>query len=95
MVTRGIYVSALLLLSMPPDLVLRTAFYPLEGRGTDKRNVTLHPIVWNLAPRFGHITLPTMCERSKLWRALLPKGSATSLQKAFTAGARWSLYLSS
>ena len=59
MVTRGIYASMLLLPSMLPGLILRTAFYPLEEGGTDKRNVVPHPIVWNLGPlvwahRFAH-----------------------------------------
>ena len=53
---------------------------PLEEGGADKCNVVSHPIVWNLGPPdSGRIALPTMCERSRLWRALLPKGSATSL----------------
>ena len=95
MVTQGIYVSVLLLPLMPPGLVLGMAFYPLEEGGTDKHNVVLHPIVWNLGPPVWVHHLPTMCERSRLQRALLPKGSATSLQKAFTTGAKWSLYLSS
>ena len=93
----GVYVPVL-----PPPidiasaLILRPAFYPLEEGGTNLWNMVPHPIVLeSWPPLFGHIALPKMCERSRLWRALLLKGSATLLQKAFTAGARWSLYLSS
>ena len=50
MIPQGIYASALLLPSMPPDLILGMAFYPLEEGGANLCNVVPHPIVWNLGP---------------------------------------------
>ena len=88
--------SALLLPSMPPDLILRMAFYSSEEGGANQCNMVPHPIVWDFGCMIWvHHFAHNMCERSKLQRALLPKGWATSSQKAFTAGAMWSLYLSS
>ena len=95
-IPQGVYASVLLFPLTSPALILRLAFYPLEEGGTNLCNMVLHPIVWNLgSPVWECIALPKTCERSRLRRALLPKGSTTSLQKAFTTGARWSLYLSS
>ena len=49
-VAQGIYVSTLFFPSMPPGLVLRTAFYCPEEGGTNQHNMVPHPIVWD----FGH-----------------------------------------
>ena len=74
-VPRGIYVPTLLLPSTPPGLILVMAFYSLEEGGANQHNVV--PASHNLEfwpHSFGHIALPTMCKRSRLQRALLPKG---------------------
>ena len=42
--------SVILLLSMSPNLILRSAFYSLEEGGTDMHNIVPDPIVGNLGP---------------------------------------------
>ena len=88
--------SVILLPLTSPNLILRSAFYSLEEGGTDMHNMVPDPIVGNLGPFvWVHCITQKVRGVQVMQRALLPKGSMTCAQKAFTAGAKWSLYLSS